>query len=127
MKRLVIFLILVIPGTGFAQNPMEMNQADLDKMMQQMEKMQSCLENIDESELKALEKRTQKMEGEVQSLCASGERDAAQDKALAYGKEIRNDPVTKMLAKCGAMMKGAMPDVSFSHLEKAGAEYHICD
>jgi len=127
MKKLAMGLILVIPMTSSAQNYMEMNQADLEKMLQQVDQIQSCLEKIDQSQLKALDTRTQKMEAEVQSLCASGKRDAAQAKAIAYGNEIRNDSTMRMLAECGGMMEDATTGASYTDLQKAGAEYHICD
>jgi len=127
MKKLTVFVCLLIPLTSAAQNYPGMNEADMQKMMQQMEQMQSCMEKIDASMLKALEQRSQKMEAEVQSLCADGKRDQAQRKAIAYGKKIANDPTIKTMMTCGKIMKDSMPDISFTDLEKASADYHVCD
>ena len=126
MKKLALFAFLIIPTSVAAQNYPGMSEADMQKMMQQMEKMQSCMEKVDESKLKRLEQRTRKMEAEVQSLCASGKRDEAQRKALAYGKEVADDPTIKTMMNCGEMMKGAMPDIAFADLEQ-GADFHVCD
>ena len=127
MKKLGVFALLIIPVASPAQNYPGMSEADMQQMMQQMEKMQSCMQKVDTSRLKALEQRSQKMEAEVRSLCASGKRDAAQEKAIAFGKTVSSDPAMKTLARCGEMMKDAMPDISFTDLEKAGANFHVCD
>ena len=127
MKKLGVFALLIVPLASPAQNYPGMSEADMQQMMQQMEKMQSCMEQIDHSRLKTLEQRTQKMEAEVRSLCAGGKRDEAQKKAIAYGKTITSDPVMKSLAKCGKIMQGAMPDLALSDLEKASASHHVCD
>lgn len=127
MKKLAMIIFLAIPTTGIAQKYQGMNEADIQKMMQKMEKMQACMEKIDQSKMKSLEQRAQKMEAEVKSLCASGKRDQAQKKAIAFGKDLSSDPTVKSLMKCGEMMKGTLPDIVFADLEKAGADHHVCD
>lgn len=127
MKSLAMFLLMLIPILASAQNYTAMNEADMQKMMQQMEKAQSCLEKVDQSKLKALEQRSKKMEMEIKSLCANGKRDEAQNKALAFGKKIANDPSIKTMMKCTDSMKGMMPEISFKGLEKDSVDRHICD
>ena len=56
---------------SFAQNPMGMNEADMQKMMQQMQEAQACMEKIDQSQLDALEKKAKQFEAEMKSLCAA--------------------------------------------------------
>ena len=78
MKKLAITLLCLTPIISFAQNPMGMSEADMQKMMQQMQEAQACMEKIDQAELDVLEKKAEKFEAEMKSLCASGKRDAAQ-------------------------------------------------
>lgn len=127
MKKLTVLLFLFIPALGYSQNYPGMNEADMQKMIQQMEKMQSCMEKVDESKLKALEKRSHQMEAEVKSLCASGKRDEAQKEAIAFGKEIANNATMQSMMKCGEIMKQAMPKMTFTGLDKESANIHVCD
>ena len=127
MKKLTVFIILLIPATAYSQNYPGMNEADMQKMMQQMEKMQSCMEKVDESKLKALEKRSHQMEAKVKSLCASGKRDEAHKQAIEFSKEIANNPSMQSMMKCGEIMKEAMPEMAFTGLENESLDIHVCD
>ena len=127
MKKLTLFLLLLVSPTSYAQNYPGMNEADMQKMMQQMEKMQSCMEKVDQSKLKALEQRSKKMEAEIKSLCASGEREKAQQQAIAFGREIAKDPSMKTMIKCSKIMKDAMPQISFTGVDSENANVHVCD
>ena len=127
MKKFVILLCLLMLIMATAQNFQGMNEADLQKMMQQVEKMQSCMENVDKKELTALEQRSRQMEADVKSLCASGKRDEAQKKAISFAKEITNDTTMKVMRKCGEMVKEMIPKMSFTGLDKDSADHHICD
>ena len=82
MKNFIMTLICLVAVMSFAQNPMSMNEADMQKMMQQMQEAQACMEKIDQSQLDALEKKAKQFEAEMKSLCASGKRAAAQDRAM---------------------------------------------
>ncbi len=127
MKKLTILLFLSIPAISFAQNYPGMNEADMQKMMQQMEKMQSCMEKLDESKLIALEQRSRQIEAEVKSLCASGKREQAEKKAMAFATDIASDSTMKTIMKCGEMMKDVMPEITFTGLDKASTDIHVCD
>ena len=127
MKRLSIYLCLLLPVTVMAQNYPAMNEADMQKMMQQMEKMQSCMQKIDQGKLEALGLRSEQMEAEINSLCAQGKRDEAQQKAMAFGKEIANDATMKAMMKCTEGLQGMIPEMSFKGLDEEAADQQICD
>ena len=127
MKKLTLFALLLVPLTSYAQNYTGMNEADMQKMMQQMEKMQSCMEKVDQAELKALEQRSKKVEAEIKSLCASGKREKAQQQAIAFGREIANDPSMKTMIKCSKIMKDAMPQINFTGVDSENTNVHVCD
>ena len=127
MKIFTLFLLLLLPLVSFAQNYPGMSEADMEKMMQQMQKMESCMKNVDQSKLQALEKRSRQVETEVKSLCASGKRDEAQKEAIAFGKEVVNNSAMKTMRTCGKMVKDVMPELSFTGLENYIKDRHICD
>jgi predicted transcriptional regulator len=131
MKKLAITLLCLLPITSFAQYPMGMSEADTQKMMQQMQDAQACMEKIDQSELEALEKKANQFEAEMKSLCASGKRDEAQEKAMLYMKEIVNSTAVKEAKRCGEMMKGAMSgmmqNIPLMNEDKDYTSQHVCD
>ena len=127
MKKLTITLLFLIPVTSFAQNPMGMSEQDMQKMMQQMEEVQACMAKIDQSELEVLERKAEIFEAEMKSLCASGKRDAAQQKAMVYTKEIVKSAAVQAAKKCSEKMKGMMQAMPMMDQDKDYSSLHVCD
>ena len=132
MKTSAIILLLFIPMVAVAQTSQNMSQEDMQKMMQQMQKMQSCLEQIDQAKLDALDQRSSEMQTKVESLCAKGKRDEAQQTAMSFGKEMAKDPTIQSARKCtemvsSEMMEGMMPKFPMMDLEKDLSSRHVCD
>ena len=127
MKRLIFFMLLTAPLTSQSFDFQNMNEAEMDKMMQQMEQMQSCMEKVNEKDLKALEQRSKQMEREVKALCNSGKRDEAQKKAIEFGKEITKDPTMAQMRQCGEMMKPMLSKMAFANEQIPGKDSHVCD
>ena len=127
MKISAIILLLLMPMVTVAQNYQGMNEGEMQKMMQQMQKMQSCMQNVDQAKLKVFEQRSYQMEAEIKSLCASGQRDEAQEKAVSFGTEMAKDPTMQAMRKCGKMMKGMMPKMPFMDQDKDRSSRHVCD
>ncbi len=132
MKTSAIILLLFMPVVTVAQTSQNMSQEDMQKMMQQMQKMQACLEQIDQAELDALDQRSSKMRAKVESLCAKGKRDEAQQTAISFGKEMAKDPTIQSAKKCtemvsSEMMQGMMPKFPMMDLEKDLSNRHVCD
>jgi hypothetical protein len=123
MKISTVILLLLLPATVVAQNFPGMTEAD----MQKIQKMQSCIEKIDQEELKSIERRQNQFDAEVKALCAKGKRDEAQKKAILFEKEMMKNPVIKALSKCGEIAKGMMPEMPFMNQAKERANEHICD
>jgi hypothetical protein len=105
-----------------------MNEADMEEMLQEMEKkMESCMENVDEEKLKEFEKRTQEIEVEVNALCASGKRDEAEEKTASLGKEIAKDPMMQQISKCNEMMQSMMSKMDYNMKDTPVDDRHVCD
>jgi predicted lipoprotein len=126
MKISIMILLLLVPIIGSAQDFQGMSEKDMQKMMQQME---SCMKQVDQEKLQALEKRAQQIEAELKSLCASGKRDAAQAKAISFEKEMENNPAMKTVKKCGEIMKDGLPNMPLMDLDKNKDDpnQHVCD
>lgn len=122
-------LLLAFSAGSPAQGPGGMSQQDMQNMMQGMQKMQACMQSVDQAELKKFETRGQQMEREVKSLCAAGKRDAAQQKAMAFGKEVAANPSMKKMGECSQMMAGMMPKMPFLQQveQQSESNRHICD
>jgi hypothetical protein len=124
--KILIFIILLIPAATLAQNFQGMTEADMEKMMMGLEQMANCMENIDQTEIEALEKRSRQLDEEIQALCAQGKKDAAQQKAVSFGREMAANPTVRQLQECGTQMQGTFPIPGLLH-EYNGSGTHVCD
>jgi len=131
MRIPVFTLLLILPVITCAQDYQNMNQQDMQNMMQQMQKMESCMRNVDQSELEKLENRSREFEAETKSLCASGKRDLAQSKAIAFAREISANSSVKEMQKCSRsmtdMMRGMMPKMDYADKYTEDSGRHVCD
>jgi len=127
MKIVISTLIVLLPAIVFAQNFQNMSEQDMQKMMEQGQKMQACMQNVDQSQLEALQKRSEEIQAEIRGLCDAGKRDKAQKKAIAYGKEVMNNPAMKQMKKCGELAQGMMPQMPFMDEEVDYSKSHVCD
>lgn len=130
-KTLLATTLLLISLTSSAQNPggMQMDEAQMQQMMQQAQKMQDCMANIDQAEMDAFQKQAEEMNSEVEALCAAGKRDAAMARAMAFGKETAQNKAMQQMKKCGEGMKNMMPNmpkVAQPH-DDEDKPRHICD
>ena len=136
--RNLIYLLILFPVIVFAQEQpgmppnMPMNMEEMQRNMQQMDmgKMQeamACMKNIDRSALEGLKKEGERMKAEVGALCKNGKRNEAQDKAMAYGKEMMSRPELMKMRECGKMMADMMPKMPFEHIEEKNKNSHVCD
>jgi N-acetylneuraminic acid mutarotase len=129
MKIPAGILPLLFPVLAVGQNYPGMGGGDAQNMMLQMQKMQACMQSVDQSRLKAYEQQANKVQAEVKTLCASGKRDEAQQKAVAFAQEFAGDPDTMKMMECSKMMSGAMPAMPFMDQanESDNSVKHVCD
>ena len=130
MKIVISTLIVLLPAIVFAQNFQNMSEQDMQKMMEQGQKMQDCMQNVDQSQLEALQKRSEEFQAELRSLCDAGKRDKVQKKAISYSKEVMNNPAMKQMKKCGELAQGMMsqmPQMPFMDEDVDYSKTHVCD
>ncbi len=128
MKKLAITFALLLSTSAFAQNYPNMNQADMENVMQQMQRMQQCMESVDQNELKKLEHVGREMESTIKSLCAKGKRDQAQKEALGFAKEMSKNSAIQSMRKCAKIVEGMMPKnpLMMDDVESY-KNSHVCD
>lgn len=130
MKQASVYFMLLLPISVFAQQNMGgMNEEQMQQMMQQLQGMQTCMQNIDQDEMKVFEQRAKQMETEVRALCAGGKRDEAMATALSFGKEALNNKAMQEMKKCGEGMKMMLPKIAIQTQtdEEEKPRRHICD
>ena len=129
MRLMTGFLSLLLPALAGAQGYPGMSEADMQKMMQQMQEMQTCMQGIDQSGLKAFEQRAGTMEAKVKSLCAEGKRNAAEKEVMAFAREIAANPDIQKMRKCSEKMQDVMPQMPYmNHTgEPDKSAVHVCD
>lgn len=130
MKHSVIILLALIlaPLQVISQNYPDMSKMGINQMdMQKLQQMQSCMENIDQQQLQLIQQQQARFDTELKSLCTSGKRDQAQQKAIAYAKQIMNNPAIKAMQKCGEIAREMMPDMPFTDINEDMDEQHVCD
>lgn len=123
MKILLVLLFMTMSIIAFAQNPSGTNEADMKNMMMQMQKMQSCVAEIGQEKINALEQRSNQFMEATQTLCANGKRGEAQKKAISFAKEMANNAVIKTMKKCTDIM----PEISNLDQFIDDPKQHICN
>ena len=109
MKILLLVFTMLLPVITIAQGYQGMSEADMQRMMQNMQGAAACMQGIDQARLEAFGQRAEKVESEIKALCAKGERDAAQSKGLSFAREVNTDPDMLKMRECGENMRGMMP------------------
>ena len=125
MRKLMLMLVLV-PGLTMAQSNEGMSK-DMTEMLLQAQKAQACMEKIDKSQMDKFEQEGNKMEAEIESLCNSGKRDEAQQKAMAFSRKMMDSETMKEVRKCTELMRGMLPEMPFDNMEEKMANTNICD
>lgn len=136
--RNLLYLLLFFPVVVFAQShpdmppnmPMDMEQMQRNMQQMDMGKMQeamACMNTIDRLALEGLDQEGQKIQAELGALCKSGNRNAAQTKAMAYGKEMMARPEIKKIQECSKLAAGMMPQMPFEKFVEENSNHHVCD
>jgi hypothetical protein len=68
----------------------------------------------------------EKVQSEVESLCTAGKRDAAQERAMAFGMRVMKDPNMQTMQACSKQMQGMMPPMPYTDIAEH-QNRHVCD
>ena len=100
-----------------------MTEEQMQKMMQDVVKIQECMSKIDPAVMQRMEAEGNKMAAQVDALCAAGKRDEAQQKVISYGQSMAASRDMEQLRACGMMQNMPMGQDTAG----ATASGHVCD
>jgi hypothetical protein len=123
-RSAILFAALVCAPLVQAQNGMTEEQ--MQKMMANAGKLQTCMQNIDPTVMQRIEEKGNAIQTEIKTLCATGKRDEALQKAMVYGKEMSESGDFKQLRDCGEMAVAMAPGFIANNPGNPDAG-HVCD
>ena len=103
------------------------DEAQMRQIMEQAQKMQACMAEVDQKALENLRVEGEAMGEKVSALCAAGKRDKALSAIIAYSKKIANSPGLKEIRECSESLGGIKFGVSPPMLEDIEKSGHVCD
>ncbi len=128
MKTSICLLLLLSPFAAFATEKYKMDEEEMEAMMAQMQKLQDCIQRIDQSEITAMEQRAKEIAAEVKALCADGKRDQAQEQIITFSKKLAKTPALQELKRCGEISTGMAPMIPLldQYTVDRIAQYNVC-
>ena len=129
MKILIGLALMFLSMTTFALNPYGINDPAMQKMMEEMQKYEECMSKIQQSQFIEIQRLEEEFVEEVRPLCASGNRDKAQKRAIKFGKDMSNHPVFTEIRKCGKLLTSelAKKDLDDMDFDYESSSIHVCD
>ena len=118
----LLFTLLGAAPLALAQG---MDPAQMQQMMENAQKMQACMSEVDQSAMEAMARDAQAFQ-QNKALCAAGKRDQAMSDAIAYGQQVNASPEMRKMQACRKYMEGMMPKIPVLDSPTAGGS-HICD
>jgi len=123
MPKILLLSILCVPLALYAQDE-EMSDEQMQQVMENADKIQECMGEVDQKAMDALAKKGEKVIIEIKNLCEAGKHDEAQKMADDYGNEMAASKEIQAMQKCGAMPQGMMAQ----HPGQGnGTTSHVCD
>ncbi len=126
--KILVCLLLLFPFAASAVEKYKMDEKDLQIMMEKMQKLQDCIQEIDRTEITAAEERAKALMAEVKTLCADGKRDQAQQRVIRFSKELATIPALQELKRCGEISTGMAPTIPIldQYTVDDIAQYDVC-
>ena len=128
MKKLATAALIGLSGIAAAQDFGGFDQKKMEALARQAQEAQACMAKIDEAELKRVQAAGEAKAEEVRALCSAGKRAEAQEAAVAYGKQVVEEPVVKQMQACAGLMDLSIPQAAWAQLEDSDTtKAHVCD
>jgi len=119
-------LLFALLGTAPLALAQGMDAAQMQQMMENAQKMQACMSEVDQSAMEAMARDAQAFQQQIKALCAAGKRDQAMSDAIAYGQQVNASPEMQKMQACRKYMEGMMPAIPLLDAPTTGGS-HICD
>ena len=127
-KLLLVIHLLCLSALAGAGQP-RLTEAQRQQLVEQAAQLQDCLAKVDQNALQALSDQGEQTQSEVQALCQSGKREAAQQKAMTYIKALEQSGILNEIKKCGTVGEQVVRQMALpatTDTEMASGS-HICD
>ncbi len=132
--KLRLLILLVVPFVATAQDmpgidPSQLPAGvDLQALMQQAQKMSACMADIDQDELARVQAEAESIGARIEALCADGKADEALEVAVAFGREMQDEPVVQEAQGCVSDLQQLIPALSLATLqaEAESGRYDVC-
>lgn len=99
------------------------DQADMQRMLEQAQTLQTCVANADQSALAELRTKSEAFAVEMKATCEAGKRDEAQARTIEFAREMAASPAISALSTCGEMAKSML----MPFVQPSGHVLHVCD
>lgn len=126
LNTTAIALALALPALTQSVQAQGMDPAQMQLMMENAQKMQACMSDVDQSAMQAMARDAEAFQQEIKALCAAGKRDQAMSDAMAFAKRIKASPEMQKMQACRKYMEGMMPKIPMLDAPATGGA-HICD
>ncbi len=125
-KKAIAVLTIAVLGAAPLANAQGMDPAQMQLMMENAQKMQACMSEVDQSAMEAMASDAQALQQKVKALCAAGKREQAMSDAINYAKQVKASPEMQKMQACSKYMEGMMPKIPLLDSPATGGQ-HICD
>ena len=127
MKKMTCVSLLLLLFVS-APNYADMDEAQMQQMMEKMQAMQTCMGNVDPSEMEAFQQKGEHLQAELKDLCAKGKRDEAMNRAMVFGREAASSKALQAMKKCGeGMQQSPLQNVMAAAENPDSKTHHVCD
>lgn len=124
-------VLAAVSSFTYADDQQKMMQDMVSNAMQGMMQAQHCLtESTNPQFLEEISKNSDKINNELERLCQAGQRQEAQNTAMAYSKKLLNDPEFQAMQKCFAQIDSDLlgsTDMQEAFNLEALSKTNICD
>jgi len=124
-RRAIKWLFPCALASAWAAQAQQFDAGQMEQIQAMAQEMHACLEKVDSDKMATLKAHGDATAAEIGRLCQAGQRDAAQSRALDYGKSLAASPEANELRACSQAFAAVLP--AFTALSTSPAGVHVCD
>ena len=114
-------------GLASTAHAQVLDGGQIQMLLGQAEQIEQCMAEANNSATQDLLQRGERVSAEIENLCKAGKRDAAQAKALAFGREMADSPAMANLQECAGALGALLPAALASLNGDAANAMQVCD
>ena len=122
--RALVSSMFAVSGMAHGQ---VLNGGQIQMLLGQAQQIEQCMAAADTSATQARRQRGERISTESERLCKASKRDAAQAKALAFGREMADSPAMASLQECAGALGALLPAALATLKGDAADAMQVCD